>query len=326
MMSTALMTLKNDLDSRTKSLESVAKPGVDVNGLKKQIVMAASSNDDLLKCTKESLMKAAMAAAAVGLDCSGVTGLAYLVPFKSQAQLIVGWRGLQEIVLRSGQVTHLDNAAVYENDVFEFELGENPKLRHHVPNIQDRGKMIAVYAIARLKGSEFPIIEVMNRKQIEAIRDRSAAWKHKGKSSPWGTDPVEMSRKTVVRRICKRLPTMPDLEMALANDQDVLEVAAEFARRVTTDTLMKPVEKPVEIPAEATPADEPQDQTRAEARRLTKGQVKQLQAMAEKAGASWDAIQDRAGGDLTQVPVPGPDAMATVNAWINEAAGQGVIS
>src|SRR5260364_418273 len=56
-----------------------------------------------------------------------------------------------------------------------------------------------------------PCLEVMSRRQVEAIRDASQGWKQavrykKQDSHPWQTHFIEMGRKTVIRRLAKYLP------------------------------------------------------------------------------------------------------------------------
>ena len=59
----------------------------------------------LLTCTPESIFSAALRAASVKLSCDPSLGHAYLVPFKrngvAQAELIIGYKGLYQIALRS---------------------------------------------------------------------------------------------------------------------------------------------------------------------------------------------------------------------------------
>lgn len=187
----------------------------------KAALIAANKNKDLLDCSKASVMLALMQAAELGLDPSGTLGSGYLVPFKGQCVFMPGYRGLIDLARRSGQIASIQAHVVFEGDLFEYELGLEPKLRH-VPAGTDEPKTIThAYMVAILKDGTKQI-EVMSRAQLDSIRTRSRA----GNGGPWVTDYAEMCRKTVVRRGMKYLPLSAELERALEVD-----VAAEFGHR-----------------------------------------------------------------------------------------------
>lgn len=191
----------------------------------------------LLDCTRESLVGAIVQASQLGLDVDGVLGHAYLVPYSNTVQLIVGYKGLVDLARRSGQISTIYARAVYEKDRFEYSYGLDQACSH-VPSLEeDRGKLTHVYAVAHLKdgGRQF---EVMSRAEVEAIRKRSKA----GNSGPWVTDYEEMSKKTVLRRLCKMLPASVELARAVALDEHVdAGIAQQFE---TPIALITEEEKP----------------------------------------------------------------------------------
>jgi len=100
---------------------------------------------------------------------------------------------------------------VYETDDFRLEYGTSPAI-HHQPNVRRSSEsIIGAYAVGTLSTAE-KVIEWMTIGEIEAVRQRSKS-KDDG---PWKTDYSEMTRKTVVRRLCKYLPLSPELAQALA--------------------------------------------------------------------------------------------------------------
>ena len=50
------------------------------------------------------------------------------------------------MVYRNDNIQTVQAQCVYENDVFEYELGLEPKLVHK-PALKDRGELILVYAL-----------------------------------------------------------------------------------------------------------------------------------------------------------------------------------
>jgi len=183
----------------------------------------------LLECRPESLMGAVLTCTQCGLEPDGASGLAYLVPFRDKRSgtttctLIIGYRGLMALARRSGEIANLEARVVYENDTFSYEYGTAPKI-HHAPTMNEPGKMIAVYAVAVFKsgGCQF---EVMSRPQVDAIRQRSRA----SDDGPWVTDYTEMARKTVLKRLCKYLPSSPELAQAVIVDDQAEVGPQDFA-------------------------------------------------------------------------------------------------
>jgi recombination protein RecT len=231
-------TLRSLLEAAKPSMSQVVPKHVTPERLVKLALVAASRTPLLLQCEPKSIVQGVMTAAQLGLDCGGVLGSAYLVPFKNtknggryEAQLIVGYRGLVDLARRSGEIETIEAHVVYAHDSFEVAYGLDPVLRHVPCLTGDAGDPILVYAIARLKDGGRQV-EVMTRAEVERIRSRSRA----GSSGPWVTDWSEMARKTVVRRLCKYLPLSPELADALVADEKVEGSAS---------VELVPVEEPV---------------------------------------------------------------------------------
>src|SRR5215467_8387510 len=84
----------------------------------------------------ESILNAVMRAA----DCGLVIGSAYdhcwIIAYKDDAQLQIGWRGLVYQLLRAGAIIKATAACVYDGDEFSRELGDTEQLIHK-PNLKD---------------------------------------------------------------------------------------------------------------------------------------------------------------------------------------------
>jgi recombination protein RecT len=213
---TTYLTVRDMLKENKGALrESLAKI-MDVEAFSRIALGELRTNPALLDCDPKSLMSSIGKAAELGLVVGSAMGGAYLVPYKANAQLIIGYRGLIALARRSGEILSLTAHVVHEKDVFELELGLEEKLRHIPTTEQDPGPMVCAYAVAKLNGGGLQF-EVMSRSQIDAIRARSRA----SSNGPWVTDYEEMARKTVVRRLAKYLPMAIQMADALAADQDV---------------------------------------------------------------------------------------------------------
>jgi recombination protein RecT len=158
----------------------------------------------LARCTPESFLGALMTSAQLGLE-PGPLGESYLVPYGTVATFIPGYRGLAKLAWQSGQVESIAAEVVFENDEFDWAMGDDAHITHR-PTLDNPGKAIAVYAIVKLKNGGV-MRGVMSVAAVEKVRARSRA----GKAGPWVTDWDEMAKKTVLKRTFKLAPLSPEL-------------------------------------------------------------------------------------------------------------------
>ena len=178
-------------------------------------------NPKLAQCNQESLLGALMVSAQLGLE-PGVLGQCYLIPYGRECQFQIGYKGMIELLRRSGQLKDIYAYSVYENDEFEMTYGLNRDLKHK-PNLQDRGNFIGCYCVAVLK-DEARAFEYMTKEEIEAHGKKFSKTYGNG---PWKTDFEAMAHKTVVKKMLKWLPVSVEfLEMA-NKDEKTFKVADE---------------------------------------------------------------------------------------------------
>lgn len=213
-----LQTLRGLFDRSKSSLASVMPKHLTPDRLLKITLSAASRTPALLDCTPESILLAVMQCAQLGLEPNTPLGLAYILPYenrkngKKEAQFIPGYRGLIKLAQQSGEISDLRSRVVYLGDHFHVEYGLHEKLEHIPAMSGENREIVAVYAVATIKGSSTPHMEVMTMSEVVAIKNRSRSGNH----GPWVTDLAEMARKTVIRRICKSLPLSVEMSTALA--------------------------------------------------------------------------------------------------------------
>lgn len=243
-------------------------------------ITAMTTTPKLAQCTQTSFFNCLLKLSQFGLEPDGRR--AHLIPFENkkrgivECQLIVDYKGLSELVYRSGVVSYLHADVVRRGDVFKFSKGE---LAEHVPwflrtdekKPAEPGEIYAVYSLARMKdGSEKA--EVLAVSEVYVIRDNSQGWKafKNGytKSSPWDpTNPVseqEMMKKTAFRRLSKWLPLSAEIREAVESEDDVIEVETTPART----SLAAAVESAFAVPEDDHPE---QPETAAVAGATTEG-------------------------------------------------------
>jgi recombination protein RecT len=166
---------------------------------------AVLENAELATCTSTSVLRALREAAISGLELDGDHGTLIVRQSKGGkpvAAFEASYKGMITLALRSGFVKAVDCQCVHAADAFEITFGTAPSLVHRPALTGDPGPVVAAYAIATLS-SDVRLVEVLTATDIARIRAMSPA----GDKGPWGTWDDEMSRKSAVRRLLKKLPS-----------------------------------------------------------------------------------------------------------------------
>ena len=196
-------------------------------------VQQLESNDYLLSIAmgnRQSVINAVTNVAAIGISLNPARKQAYLVPRDRKVCLDISYIGLTDLATQSGSIVWAKAELVYSND--SFQMGEPGTMPSHKfnPFSKERGEVIGAYVVAKTPGGEY-MTDAMSIDEINAIRDRSSAWKawkEKQKSCPWVTDPGEMAKKTVIKRASKLWPKNERLNMAIQHLNVDLDEGIEF--------------------------------------------------------------------------------------------------
>jgi len=237
-MSTAVVEVRNAIEKMSPQFKAALPSHVPVERFVRTTLTAVQTNPQLMQADRRTLFAAATKAAQMGLMPDGREGA--IVTFKDQAQWMPMVAGIMKLVRNSGEISTWSVQAVYENDSFDFCLGDDEHITHK-PTLSSRGKMIAVYSIVTMKDGE-KSREVMSVEDVEAIRRRSRS----GQSGPWVTDFAEMAKKTVVRRHAKLLPLSTDIDGVIREDDDLFMPPVTEptpAQQEASDTVAEPAAK-----------------------------------------------------------------------------------
>lgn len=174
---------------------------------------AFSTTPALQKCTMQSIAASIMTAAQLGLE-PGINGQGYLIPYKDTCTFVPGWKGLVDLVARSGRAT-VWTGVVLPGDDFEFQLGDAPFCRHRPGDGDGEERFTHVYAIGRVRDASMAVIEVWTRnkiakhlKQYNKVGDR-----HYAKASE---NNFEMyARKVALLQVLKYMPASVELSNAI---------------------------------------------------------------------------------------------------------------
>ncbi len=228
---------------------------------------AFSQSRQLQECDPKTIFAAVVLSSQMGLEI-GVGGQAYIVPYKKTATFVPGWQGIVDLVSRTGRAT-VWTGAVFEGDDFDYALGDRPYVKHRPGGEDDPKKLTHVYAVGRVNGSDWPVIEVWPIRRIEKHfkRNNKVGEKHYAHGN-W-----EMyARKIPLLQVCKYMPKSVELTAALT-----AEHAAETGRGMTFDgefTTLDDTPADEGAPAQASAVsdaggDEPTNERRDEPARST---------------------------------------------------------
>jgi recombination protein RecT len=256
--------LKSELVQMTASFQAALPTSIPAERFIRTIVTAVQMEPKLLAADRKSLFLACMKAAQDGLLLDGrEAGLSVYRNRDTGIQTVaylpmVG--GIMKKIRQSGVISSIRAHCVYQGDEFEYWLGDDERIDHK-PNLDAQGgKILAAYAIARFKDGDIQR-EVMSWKQIEKI---AAVATGIGKAC-WKSEPGEMAKKTVIRRLSKRLPSSNDVQQVFENEGEqgqpvaqvnVMEEAAaqpQLAGPVTVADLNRQIAaapEPVAVDAE----------------------------------------------------------------------------
>jgi recombination protein RecT len=230
--------MSNEIITRgefTKVEKAMSEAGFSIEKVKQEISFAIqliNKSSQLQKCSRESLQVAVLNISNIGLSLNPAAKEAYLIPrwnntTKSmEAVLEPGYVGLVKLLTDAGSVKSMVCHLVYTNDSFEVDLANNSNPVKHRPELsrEKRGEVAGCYALATLIDGTRQV-EYMDISEINDIRGRSETYKAylegKIKSCTWLTDPGEMARKTVIKRIYKYLPRterMDKIDEAIKQD------------------------------------------------------------------------------------------------------------
>jgi len=182
----------------------------------------------LRECHPQSILDACINVAQLGLDLSPNLSHAYLVPFKAKkenkvasVQLIISARGYTALLARTGWA--IKSFIVNDKDEFDYRMNGFEETITFVKDLDSIDSKFQ-YAVAMAKSPDGQLfVEVMNNSQIE--KHRLVSSNQNGvKSGVWLEWFDEMAKKTVIKKLVKKLPIGENIANAVANDDKPIEV------------------------------------------------------------------------------------------------------
>jgi len=202
--STALVTREGGIslfiEQMQPRLAEVATEHMTPERMLKLFAAAASATPKIEECTVESLAVSLLLASQLGLEPASPLGHLYLVPYGKTCTPIIGYKGMLELIRRTGEVKRINAQVFYRQEVESGAINlsiEPPSVTHEFTgepySVDD---VAGSYCIVETKdGAKY--MEICTRAEIDARRSRSAA----SSTGPWETDFRAMARKCAVRKL-----------------------------------------------------------------------------------------------------------------------------
>jgi len=209
-------------------------PQVDVDRFIRTASNAIQNHPDLADSNKAALFMACQRAAQDGLIIDDKE--AALVLFKKNvaprgqkakwekhAQYMPMTAGILKLARNSGEISTIYAYPVFKGDDFQYELGSNPHITHRP--CEEPGDFRLAYAVANLKDGSVQL-QVMTKSAIEKVRrsSKSGSDDNGNPKGIWKAWYPEMACKTVLRKLCKYLPSSTDLDGVLAASDEQFDI------------------------------------------------------------------------------------------------------
>ncbi len=165
------------------------------------LIALCDSDTNLAACDPAALMKCAMNATALNLPLNKNLGYAYIIPYKNVPSFQIGYKGIIQLAIRTGQYRFINATEISEGEI------KRNKITGELQFLGDKPEAKVVGYIAYLElMSGFTASLYMTEEQMESHAKRFskmyvADLQYKSMKSKW-SDPdarLKMSLKTVLK-------------------------------------------------------------------------------------------------------------------------------
>lgn len=231
------------------------------------IVSAVNANPQLQECTNGSIVSAALVGESLNLSPSPTLGYFYMVPFNDKnkgkvAQFQIGYKGLIQLAIRSGQYKKINVMAIKKGELEYFDpLNEEISVKLMIGdwNAREEAETIGYYAMFELVNG-FKKAIYWSKEQMEAHALKySMGYRAKKGYTFWEKDFDGMAYKTMLRQLLSKWGIMStEMMNAIDSDEAVINDDGSKTYVETEEVITAPAAEQKKEPApEEAPADDP---------------------------------------------------------------------
>ena len=265
----AVGNFKNVLDNKyyKEQLKSVMKENAGTFAA--SLLELVTSDEKLLACNPKLLMAEAMKAASLKLPLNKQLGYAYLVPYKDTPTMIIGYKGLYQLAIRSGLYKTINADIVYEG---EYQGYDKISGEIHIDGEKTSNKIVGYFAFFEFTNGFRKMLYMSLEDMCQYARKYSATLRNckmsneqladmaqkqsesgPGNSVGWYGNFNDMATKTVLRRLLSKYGYL-SIEMQNAMSVDDIPTAetqrdqefAEAKEVITVDAETGEIKQPSE--------------------------------------------------------------------------------
>lgn len=200
-----------------KKAEDILKEGT--SQFMTSVLTLKNSNKLLAECDPIKLYNCCLMAAALKLPFNQNLGQAYIIPFKGEPQLQIGYKGFIQLAQRSGQFRRINCSDVREGEIktrnrltgeIEFEWLDDDK--------RESKEIVGYVAYFELLNGYQQTL-YMTKKEVESHAKRYSQT-YKSGFGVWIDNFDAMAKKTVLKRVLNQFaPLSVDMQKAMEYDQ-----------------------------------------------------------------------------------------------------------
>lgn len=201
-----------------------------------------TSDEELLACDGRLLMAEAMKAASLHLPLNKQLGYAYIVPYGNTPTMIIGYKGLYQLAIRSGLYKNINADVVYEG---EYQGYDKISGELHLDGVKSSNKIVGYFAFLELTNGFRKMMYMsldemcsyakkysatlrnckMTNQQLAEMAQKQAE-SGPGNTVGWYGNFNDMATKTVLRRLLSKYGYL-SIEMQTAMTVDDVPTAEE---------------------------------------------------------------------------------------------------
>ncbi len=201
------------------------------------LITLVAMNPGLAKCDMSTIISAALQAEALDLQLNNQMGFGYVLPYEDKknkrvvAQFQVGWRGIIQLMIRSGQIKKIHVIEVKAGELIKYNPIVNDFEFSYLVNEEERIKapVIGYYCFFETVGGYVQELYWTKEKMVNHAKTYSPGYRADLKNGTdftfWSKDFDGMAKKTLLKQISKFAPMSVDSQLAraLEYDQAVIE-------------------------------------------------------------------------------------------------------
>lgn len=211
--------------------------GENAAGFVSSILSVANNNKLFQSCDPQSIMNAAIVAATLDLQINPNLGFSYIIPYGRVATFQIGYKGIINLALRTGQYQKIEVNEVHEGEIKkvnrftgEYEFGERTS-----------DTIVGYLAYFKLING-FEKFLYMSKEECEKHAKKYSQTYKKG-TGLWATEFDQMSKKTCIKQLLSKFGIL-SVKMRLAQQFDTAYIKSDLSETSIDDAEFSYIDNP----------------------------------------------------------------------------------